>query len=94
MRLGTPTIAPERVHFFGNTTMDSLLSFQEKAETSRILAQLDFRIGTNGRGQSIRRYAILTLHRRSNVDQRDALLNILPGLKELATAGRIIDRQC
>jgi UDP-N-acetylglucosamine 2-epimerase (non-hydrolysing) len=83
-------IAPERVHFVGNTMIDSLIAFQEKAETSKILEQLGLRSGTNGTGQPVQRYAILTLHRPSNVDERDGLLNILAGLKELATACRII----
>src|SRR5207245_4444865 len=48
------------------------------------------RIGTDGTDPRVHPYAILTLHRPSNVYHRDALLNILTGLDELATACRII----
>src|SRR5207249_4113053 len=41
--------------------------------------------GKNAAGNSINRYALLTLHRPTNVDNRDAFLNILAGLEELAT---------
>ena len=80
-------IAPDRVHFVGNTMIDSLLAFKEKAEASTILEELGLRTqtGKNAAGNSINRYALLTLHRPPNVDNRDAFLNILAGLEELAT---------
>ena len=80
-------IAPDRVHFVGNTMIDSLLAFKEKAEASTILEELGLRTqtGENAAGNSINRYALLTLHRPPNVDNRDAFLNILAGLEELAT---------
>ena len=85
-------IAPDRVHFVGNTMIDSLLAFKEKAEASTILEELGLRTqtGKNGAGNSINRYALLTLHRPTNVDNRDAFLNILAGLEELATDCPII----
>jgi UDP-N-acetylglucosamine 2-epimerase (non-hydrolysing) len=51
------------------------------------LEELGFRTqtGKNGEDKSITRYALLTLHRPSNVDNRDVFLNILAGLEELAT---------
>ena len=80
-------VAPDRVHFVGNTMIDSLLAFKEKAEASTILDELGLRTqtGKNASGNSIDRYALLTLHRPPNVDNRDAFLNILAGLEELAT---------
>src|SRR5207244_10489427 len=83
---------PYRIHFVGNTMIDSLLAFKEKAEASTILDELGLRTqtGKNGAGNSINRYALLTLHRPTNVDNRDAFLNILAGLEELATDCPII----
>jgi len=80
-------VSPDRIHFVGNTMIDSLLAFKEKAETSTILEELGLRAqtGKNGAGNSITRYALLTLHRPSNVDNRDAFLNILEGLEDLVT---------
>jgi UDP-N-acetylglucosamine 2-epimerase (non-hydrolysing) len=79
-------IADSKVHFVGNTMIDSLLSFREKAERSEILGKLRLRQAGDGTG----RYALLTLHRPSNVDQPDSFLNILEGLKELAASCPII----
>jgi UDP-N-acetylglucosamine 2-epimerase (non-hydrolysing) len=72
-------ISPDRVHFVGNTMIDSLLAFKEKAESSAVLEQLGLRTRAGG----ISDYALLTLHRPSNVDDPDAFLNILAGLDEL-----------
>lgn len=79
-------ISPDKIHFVGNTMIDSLLAFKEKAESSVILEKLSLRARArnNGNGSAICRYALLTLHRPSNVDNRRAFLNILGGLEELA----------
>jgi UDP-N-acetylglucosamine 2-epimerase (non-hydrolysing) len=79
-------ISAERIHFVGNTMIDSLLAFKAKAESSFILDELGLRAGDgkNGGHRPIGRYALLTLHRPSNVDNRDSFLNILAGLEELA----------
>jgi UDP-N-acetylglucosamine 2-epimerase (non-hydrolysing) len=80
-------ISLDKIHFVGNTMIDSVLHFKEKAETSTILEKLALRSQTerNGAYNSISRYALLTLHRPSNVDNRDVFLNILAGLEGLAT---------
>jgi UDP-N-acetylglucosamine 2-epimerase (non-hydrolysing) len=79
-------IAAEKVHFVGNTMIDSLLTYREKAESSLILDVLGLRTGpqNNSSAPSTARYALLTLHRPANVDSREVLLNILGGIAELA----------
>ncbi|MGH7782225.1 MAG: non-hydrolyzing UDP-N-acetylglucosamine 2-epimerase [Candidatus Binatia bacterium] len=79
-------ISSERVHFVGNTMIDSVLAFKEKAEASTVLDDLGLRTRAENGGASnpVRRYALLTLHRPSNVDNLEAFLSILGGLKELA----------
>jgi UDP-N-acetylglucosamine 2-epimerase (non-hydrolysing) len=42
--------------------------------------------GSNGSADGARSYALLTLHRPSNVDHRETFLSILEGLKELSDA--------
>jgi UDP-N-acetylglucosamine 2-epimerase (non-hydrolysing) len=66
--------------------IDSLLTFKTRAESSFVLDELGLRAnnGNNGDHNAIRRYALLTLHRPSNVDHRDSFLSILDGLEELA----------
>jgi UDP-N-acetylglucosamine 2-epimerase (non-hydrolysing) len=79
--------SPDKVHFVGNTMIDSLLNFREKADASTILEKLTLvrHAEKNGGASSVIRYALLTLHRPSNVDNRDVFLNIIAGLEELAT---------
>lgn len=78
-------VPAEKVHFVGNTMIDSLLACKEKAEASTILDVLELCSDgcNNGSGRSIVPYALLTLHRPANVDCRDAFLNILEGLEDL-----------
>jgi UDP-N-acetylglucosamine 2-epimerase (non-hydrolysing) len=79
-------LSADKIHFVGNTMIDSLLHFREKAEASTILEKLGLtgQAGTNGGAKSATRYALLTLHRPSNVDNRDVFGNIIAGLEELA----------
>src|SRR5207249_6728167 len=85
-------VSPTKIHFVGNTMIDSLLAFKEKAEASTILEELGLRTqtGNNGAGNSVGRYTLLTLHRPANVDNRDAFRNILAGLEELAAECPIV----
>jgi UDP-N-acetylglucosamine 2-epimerase (non-hydrolysing) len=79
-------ISSEKVHFVGNTMIDSLLTYKDKAESSLILDRLGLRmpLAQDGAPRSILPYALLTLHRPANVDGRETFLNILEGLGELA----------
>lgn len=52
-------IDDDRIHFVGNLMIDTLLACRERAECSPVLEQLELRG---------REYAVLTLHRPSNVD--------------------------
>jgi UDP-N-acetylglucosamine 2-epimerase (non-hydrolysing) len=85
-------VPPQKIFFVGNTMIDALLSLEDKAEDSSILEELGLRAktGTNGTGNPICRYALLTLHRPGNVDDRDAFMDILGGLEGLAREYPII----
>ena len=85
-------IAGEKVHFVGNTMIDSLLAFRHKAAESRILDELGLRNGNSGHRAADGKasYALLTLHRPSNVDQREGFLNILEGLEDLSHSCPVI----
>src|SRR5450755_462982 len=88
MREGIPT---EKIHFAGNTMIDSLLAFQSKADASQVLDKLELRgqaAGVAKRG--VTPYALLTLHRPSNVDHRETFLSIFDGLQELAGSCPVI----
>src|SRR5580700_12192968 len=55
-------VSDKKIHFVGNTMIDSLLAFKDKADASAILDKLSLRNGT-GPGCVVARYALLTLHR-------------------------------
>jgi UDP-N-acetylglucosamine 2-epimerase (non-hydrolysing) len=74
-------IPPGRIHFVGNTMIDSLFEYQAKAENSRSLAHLALQP---------RQYALLTLHRPGSVDEKASFTEILEGLTELASSYRVV----
>jgi UDP-N-acetylglucosamine 2-epimerase (non-hydrolysing) len=74
-------ISDDRVHFVGNTMIDSLREYESKADLSSVLETF---------GLTPSAYALLTLHRAANVDDRDSFVEILEGLQELARSRRII----
>lgn len=79
-------ISDKKIHFVGNTMIDSLLTFKDKADDSKILEQLNLLsdVSGNGRPRPVQEYALLTLHRPANVDNREAFEEILKGLTPLS----------
>lgn len=79
-------IPKDRVFFVGNTMIDTLLKHKEMAQKSNILDKLCLSTSHQQRATSnqILPYAVLTLHRPSNVDHEETFRNILEGLKEVA----------
>ncbi len=70
-------INSDRVHFVGNVMIDTLLANREKASHSTILKDLDLHP---------REYAVITLHRPSNVDEPEVFGRIV-------TAFEIIEKE-
>lgn len=72
----------DRVHFVGNLMIDSLLSALPKA------VKVDELLRREGHDPAVlgtpSRYAVVTLHRPSNVDERAALSNVLGILSQVA----------
>ena len=68
-------IHAERIRFVGNIMIDSLAANIERAKKSNLLDDLDLK--PNG-------YAVLTLHRPSNVDESAALSRILDALAAIS----------
>mgnify|MGYP000117905824 CR=1 FL=1 len=62
----------EKVHFVGNVMIDTLLASRDKAQASRILDTMSLTPAG---------YALLTLHRPSNVDQPRTLKGIVDALE-------------
>lgn len=73
-------IPDERIFLVGNTMIDSLLQYRNLAAQSAILTEL----GLVADGSAPRPYAVLTLHRASNVDNPNTLRDILEAVATLA----------
>ncbi len=68
-------VPESKIFFCGNVMIDTLLRFQPKARARPILSQLG--LGKN-------QYAVVTLHRPSNVDDPARLLPLMRMLEEVA----------
>ncbi len=66
-------ISQDKIYFVGNVMADSLLHHRAKAEKSAILTRL---------GLAKKSYGLITLHRPSNVDDRESLVKVLKMLKQ------------
>jgi len=79
--LSAEGIPPDRVFFVGNVMIDTLVKHRELARGAGLSARWGLEHG---------RYATLTLHRPSNVDDSRTLRGILEALAEVATEIPII----
>ncbi len=70
-----------KIFFVGNVMIDSLQFYLNRSEKSTILDELAAHRDGNG---SIRRYALVTLHRPSNVDDPPMLTAIVTALTEIS----------
>ena len=74
-------IPRERVRLVGNVMIDSLLEHLPKARSRPVLSQL---------GLTPRGYAVLTLHRPSNVDDAEVLRKLLGAIGELSALKPVV----
>ena len=79
--LANEGVAPERIHYVGNVMIDTLFRFRERAASSRILDSLQL---------AAREFAVLTLHRPSNVDHPGTLAAVLAAIAPIADAMPVI----
>ncbi len=74
-------IHPNRIHFVGNVMIDSLLKHREQAAELDMPARFELQRGN---------YAVVTLHRPSNVDAADVLGGIVAALRRIAQSMPVI----
>lgn len=67
-------ISQKKIFFVGNVMIDTLIRLKEKAQKSKILQKL---------GLKRKNYAVLTLHRPSNVDNKKTLQKIFKAIKKI-----------
>lgn len=75
-------IEPGKIYFVGNIMIDSLVAHKEKAENSNIFHQLNM--------VPNEKYALVTLHRPSNVDEYEGLKMLLTSLEKIGRKIKII----
>jgi len=85
-------IPAKNTFFVGNTMIDSLFAFEAYADKSTILEKLELHGKASERNGELRSgpYALLTLHRPSNVDDPNVLRGVLQGLSDLSRKMPII----
>ena len=72
-------VPKEKIYFVGNVMIDTLIKHKAKAEKSEILKKL----GLINKDGSIIEYAAITLHRPSNVDNKENFSEIIEALLEI-----------
>jgi UDP-N-acetylglucosamine 2-epimerase (non-hydrolysing) len=70
-----------KVHFVGNVMIDTLESFRERAAGSSVLTDLNL---------EAKQYVVVTLHRPSNVDEREALARIMDALTQIQREIKVV----
>lgn len=85
-------IPKEKIYLVGDVMVDSLLYNKVKARNSDILAKLGLMESSypTPHISHLTDYALLTLHRPSNVDDKQSLARIMKALKEISTKIPII----
>jgi UDP-N-acetylglucosamine 2-epimerase (non-hydrolysing) len=78
-------VRPEQIFFVGNVMIDSLLEHREAAARSTILEEFGL-VGAD----SVEPYAVLTLHRPSNVDEAATLRGICEAIAKISERLRVI----
>ncbi len=68
-------VSDDKIFFVGNVMIDTLMKHKSKAEKSNIHEVIKLKKKS---------YALVTLHRPSNVDHKETLENILCALKEIS----------
>jgi UDP-N-acetylglucosamine 2-epimerase (non-hydrolysing) len=78
-------IPEDRIFFVGNVMIDTLLRHRAKAQESTILKDLQLADGTGAKP-----YALLTLHRPSNVDDKQVFSQMLLGFLDISNRMPVI----
>lgn len=74
-------IDPKKIHFVGNVMIDTLMRHREKAAALDVMSRFEVRPG---------KFALVTLHRPSNVDEPAVLQGILEALGEISETMPVI----
>lgn len=76
-------ISPKKIYFVGNVMIDTLLRHKAKADKSLILEQFGLISSSENLNKIKTKFALVTLHRPSNVDDRETIQKILEAFEEI-----------
>ncbi len=74
-------ISSDRIFFVGNTMIDSLVGFDEQVKDSNILEQMNL---------SPKTFVLMTMHRPSNVDNKEGLIILVEMIKKIAKTHHLV----
>jgi UDP-N-acetylglucosamine 2-epimerase (non-hydrolysing) len=77
-------ISEDKIYLVGNVMIDSLRSRLEKASNSNILSEIGLNREASFGPKRKNAYALLTLHRPNNVDDRESMHQIFEALKVIS----------
>jgi UDP-N-acetylglucosamine 2-epimerase (non-hydrolysing) len=72
---------PNNIHFVGNTMIDSLVEFSSQVNDSYILEEYKL---------SPQNYVLMTMHRPSNVDEKEGLLTLIDIIKSITANLKLV----
>lgn len=71
----------DRIHFVGNTMIDTLVAFENEISRSKVLEEL---------GVIKKQYILMTMHRPSNVDNKEGVMRIVNIIKHYSKDYKVI----
>ncbi|MEO8066913.1 MAG: UDP-N-acetylglucosamine 2-epimerase (non-hydrolyzing) [Flavobacteriales bacterium] len=74
-------VAEERLHFVGNTMIDTLVAFEQGVKSSSVLDELG--LGSGG-------HVLMTIHRPATVDVKERLQDLLGLIGEVAATRKVV----
>ncbi|QQR85764.1 MAG: UDP-N-acetylglucosamine 2-epimerase (non-hydrolyzing) [Flavobacteriales bacterium] len=74
-------VSEERIHFVGNTMIDTLVAFEEGVKTSPVLDELG--LGAGG-------HVLMTIHRPATVDVKERMSELLDLIAEVAATRKVV----
>lgn len=81
VNLAAEGVPPEKVHCVGNVMIDSLIHATPKIDESNALSEVGLQAG---------KYVLATLHRPSNVDRPEMLVQLMDALSEIAKTHPVV----
>lgn len=81
-------VSKDKIFIVGNVMIDTMLKHREKAKSSKLLVKFGLKSNTNS--NEAKGYCTLTLHRPSNVDDRETFTGIMDAVHNISQSLPVI----